>query len=183
MITKAIGIGLAAVIASGFAAHSAPQASKEIATIELAAAPQKSAKSAPKAAPKAAKSAPKAAPKTKSAAPKGGSGKSAKSSGGSKSGGGKNAKGGSGNKNVTVNKNVNINKTVNVNRTSYGHGHYRSWNRRAYYGSAFIGAVALGTIVAVSAPHVIPAVPGDNACWYWSDPSETSGYWDYCVVP
>jgi hypothetical protein len=63
------------------------------------------------------------------------------------------------------------------------HGTHHRWSRRAYYGTAFIGAVTLGTIIAVTAPHVIPVVPGDNACWYWTDPSETHGYWDYCVIP
>jgi hypothetical protein len=60
---------------------------------------------------------------------------------------------------------------------------YRAWARRPYYGTAFIGAVALGTVIAVSAPHIIPVAPGPNACWYWADPSEINGYWDYCTPP
>jgi hypothetical protein len=60
---------------------------------------------------------------------------------------------------------------------------YRAWVARPYYGAALIGGVALGTIVAVNVAHAVPAVPGPNACWYWSDPSETHGYWDYCTPP
>jgi len=87
------------------------------------------------------------------------------------------------NKKVNVNRNVKVNRTVNVNRhVTYSRG-YRAWVARPYYGTAFIGAVALGTVIAVSAAHAIPVAPGPNACWYWSDPLETSGYWDYCVPP
>jgi hypothetical protein len=53
---------------------------------------------------------------------------------------------------------------------------YRAWVRRPYYGT-IVGGVALGTIIAVSA---IPAAPADNLCWYWSNQSQTRGYWDYC---
>jgi hypothetical protein len=60
---------------------------------------------------------------------------------------------------------------------------YRAWVARPYYGAAIIGGVALGTIVAVNVAHTMPVVPGPNACWYWSDPSETHGYWDYCTPP
>jgi hypothetical protein len=73
-------------------------------------------------------------------------------------------------------------KPVVVKRTVVVRG-YRPWVRRTYYGTAFIGAVALGTIIAVSAPHIVPVAPGPNACWYWSDPDEIHGYWDYCVPP
>jgi len=28
---------------------------------------------------------------------------------------------------------------------------------------------------------VAPAAPpADGLCWYWADPSMTTGYWDYC---
>src|SRR3954447_13089557 len=57
---------------------------------------------------------------------------------------------------------------------------YRAWGARPYYGTAIIGGVALGTIIAVSAAHAYPVAPGPNACWYWSNPAETHGYWDYC---
>jgi hypothetical protein len=56
-------------------------------------------------------------------------------------------------------------------------GYARPWYRRPYYGT-IIGGVALGTILAVAAaPRVAPA---EGLCWYWADPYETRGYWDYC---
>jgi hypothetical protein len=69
------------------------------------------------------------------------------------------------------------NNTVVVRRP------YRAWAHRPYYGTAIIGGVALGTVIAVSAAHAYPAAPGPNACWFWSDPTETRGYWDYCTPP
>src|SRR5690348_7190643 len=85
-------------------------------------------------------------------------------------------------KKTTVRAPATVRKPVVVKRTVVVRG-YRPWVRRTYYGTAFIGAVALGTIIAVSAPHVVPVAPGPNACWYWSDPTELHGYWDYCVPP
>ena len=84
-----------------------------------------------------------------------------------------------------------VKKTTTVKRTGAPAGRnvvvvnrgYRAWGARPYYGTAIIGGVALGTIVAVSAAHAVPVAPGPNACWYWSDPSEMHGYWDYCTPP
>ena len=57
---------------------------------------------------------------------------------------------------------------------------YRPWYRRPYFGT-IIGGVALGTILTVAAIGVAPAyAPAPNTCWYWADPSQTTGYWDYC---
>ena len=158
MSRRLIGIGLAAVLASGLAASAG--FAGDAATIELAAAQQKHQGGA-KAAPKA-----KAVNKNVSTKKNVHVNKNV------------NVK-----KNVNVNKNVNVHRNVNVNRhVTYSRG-YRAWVRRPYYGTAFIGAVALGTVIAVSAAHTIPVAPGPNACWYWSDPAETNGYWDYCVPP
>ncbi len=79
---------------------------------------------------------------------------------------------------TTVHRNTTVRRNVVVVRRPY-----RAWAHRPYYGTAIIGGVALGTIIAVSAAHTYPAPPGPNACWYWSDPSETHGYWDYCTPP
>jgi hypothetical protein len=54
----------------------------------------------------------------------------------------------------------------------------RPWVRRPYYGTIVAG-VALGTIIAVAAATA-PPPPAPNLCWYWVDPSNTQGYWDYC---
>jgi hypothetical protein len=154
MSRQIIGIGLAALLAAGLAGSPSYGFTGDATTIELAAAPQKQGGAkAPKAAPKA-----KVVNTKKNVTVK---------------------------KNVNVNKNVNVKKNVNVNvnrHVTYARG-YRAWVRRPYYGTAFIGAVALGTVLVVSAAHVVPVAPGPNACWYWSDPTETSGYWDYCVPP
>lgn len=60
---------------------------------------------------------------------------------------------------------------------------YRKWHRRPYYGY-IIGGIALGSILAASYYYDYayePPAPG--LCWFWADPSEQSGYWDYCADP
>jgi hypothetical protein len=54
----------------------------------------------------------------------------------------------------------------------------RPWVSRPYYGRV-IGGVALGTLIVVTAGAVPPA-PASDLCWYWADPSQSQGYWDYC---
>jgi hypothetical protein len=54
---------------------------------------------------------------------------------------------------------------------------YRKWYKRPYYGTV-IGGVALGTVLGAAAYAATPPAP--NLCWYWADPSQTQGYWDYC---
>jgi len=60
-----------------------------------------------------------------------------------------------------------------------GYWHHRPWVRRPYYGRVIAG-VALGTIIAVTAAGLVPRRPAPDLCWYWSDPYQTRGYWDYC---
>jgi hypothetical protein len=55
----------------------------------------------------------------------------------------------------------------------------RPWVRRPYYGTIIAG-VALGTIVTVAAVGLVPPRPAPNLCWYWADPYQNRGYWDYC---
>jgi hypothetical protein len=69
------------------------------------------------------------------------------------------------------NKNWNNNKKVVVVRP------YRHWNKKAYYGRV-IGGVAIGTILGAAAYSAMAPAPG--LCWYWADPAQTQGYWDYC---
>jgi hypothetical protein len=81
--------------------------------------------------------------------------------------------------NVTRHTNVNrnVNRNVNVNRhVGVGVGAVRPWVRRPYFGTV-VGGVALGTLIAATA---VPAVPAPGLCWYWTDSSQTQGYWDYC---
>jgi hypothetical protein len=113
-----------------------------------------------------------------------------------KGGGGKQAKGGKQvkhvnktNKNVKNVKNVkHVNKTVvrrdvRVHRTVVVRP-YRAWTHRPYYG-AVIAGVTIGTVIAVSTPRVVPvlSVADPRLCWYWADPAEVRGYWDYCAPP
>jgi hypothetical protein len=81
------------------------------------------------------------------------------------------------NVNVNANRNVNVNRNVHVNRNIHvGVGVVPPWVRRPYFGTV-VGGVILGTMIAVT---VVPAVPAPGLCWYWADPSQTQGYWDYC---
>jgi hypothetical protein len=91
------------------------------------------------------------------------------------------------NQNINRNVNRNINRTVNVNRGVVGVGRVgvggvamvrpvRPWVRLPYYGTVIAG-VTLGTIIAATA---VPPAPSSELCWYWSNSSQTRGYWDYC---
>ena len=75
-------------------------------------------------------------------------------------------------------------------RPAHVHGHVhvhrtvvvrpvRPWIVRPYYG-AVVAGVTLGTIVVASA---VPPAPSPTLCWYWADPSQSKGYWDYCKPP
>jgi hypothetical protein len=60
---------------------------------------------------------------------------------------------------------------------------YRPFYRRPWFGTV-VGGVALGTILTVAAVGTAPAyAPAPDLCWFWADPSMTSGYWDYCAPP
>jgi hypothetical protein len=52
----------------------------------------------------------------------------------------------------------------------------RPWVRQPYYGNVFDG-VTLGAIIAAS---TVPTSPSFDVCWYWSNSSQTRGYWDFC---
>ena len=57
--------------------------------------------------------------------------------------------------------------------------YYRHWVRRPYFGTVIAG-VALGTILTAAVIGAAPPPPAPNLCWYWTDPSMTRGWWDYC---
>jgi hypothetical protein len=52
----------------------------------------------------------------------------------------------------------------------------RSWVPQRYYGAVFDG-VTLGAVMAATA---VPTSPSIDVCWYWSNSSQTRGYWDFC---
>jgi hypothetical protein len=66
-------------------------------------------------------------------------------------------------------------------RGYYGRPYWfsRPWGARPYYGTIIAG-VALGTLITVAAVGYAPPRPRPDLCWYWTDPSATRGYWDYC---
>ena len=57
--------------------------------------------------------------------------------------------------------------------------YYRPWGHRPYSGR-IIGGIALGTIIGVTAYGLMPPRPDPDLCWYWADPYQSRGYWDYC---
>lgn len=83
----------------------------------------------------------------------------------------------------TANVNVNRRTNVNVNRNvRVGVRPVRAWGARPYYGT-IVGGVALGSLIVVSSMGVAPVAPAPNMCWFWTDSSQMSGYWDYCQAP
>src|SRR5262249_37963642 len=50
------------------------------------------------------------------------------------------------------------------------------WVLQPYYGTVFDG-VTLGAVIAATA---VPTSPSFDLCWYWSNSSQTRGYWDFC---
>jgi len=153
MLSRAFGIGLAAVIAAapvGYAAASSAVATKDTSAIELSAQAKKTT-----------------VKKTTTV----------------KRSGGTAVKRNTTVKSTTVRRAPAARTTVVKKNVVVVRRPYRAWVARPYYGTAIIGGIALGTVIAVSAAHTVPVAPGPNACWYWSDPTETRGYWDYCTPP
>ena len=54
-------------------------------------------------------------------------------------------------------------------------GHYR-WPR----GGAIAAGAAIGFVSAATAAAWAGAAPAPGMCWYYTDPSRTQGFWDYC---
>lgn len=55
----------------------------------------------------------------------------------------------------------------------------RPWVPKRHFGRVIAGVV-LGTVVFAAVAGSVPAPPAPNLCWYWTDNSQTRGYWDYC---
>jgi hypothetical protein len=62
-----------------------------------------------------------------------------------------------------------------------GHG---GWARPGRYywprGGAIAAGAAIGFVTAATAAAWAGAAPAPGMCWYYTDPSRTQGFWDYC---
>jgi len=58
------------------------------------------------------------------------------------------------------------------------------WARPGRYGWPVGGAIAagaaIGFVTAATAVAWAGAAPAPGLCWYYTDPSRTQGFWDYC---
>ena len=70
-----------------------------------------------------------------------------------------------------------------VVRPGYRGGGVR-WARPAAYGwprgGAIAAGAAIGVVTAATAAAWAGAAPAAGLCWYYTDPSRTQGFWDYC---
>lgn len=68
-------------------------------------------------------------------------------------------------------------------RPGYRGGGVR-WVRPATYGwprgGAIAAGAAIGMVTAATAAAWAGAAPAPGMCWYYTDPSRTQGFWDYC---
>jgi hypothetical protein len=53
------------------------------------------------------------------------------------------------------------------------------WAWKPYFGTVVAGAT-LGSIISVTTAGAAPRAPASNVCWYWTEQSQTKGYWSYC---
>lgn len=79
--------------------------------------------------------------------------------------------------------NVAVRRTTVV-RPGY-HGGGVRWARPGWYrwpvGGAIAAGAAIGFVTAASAAAWAGAPPAPGMCWYYTDPSRTQGFWDYCA--
>ena len=58
------------------------------------------------------------------------------------------------------------------------------WARPGRYywprGGAIAAGAAIGFVTAATAAAWAGAAPAPGMCWYYTDPSRTQGFWDYC---
>ncbi|MGT2436368.1 hypothetical protein ACU4GH_11245 [Bradyrhizobium betae] len=72
---------------------------------------------------------------------------------------------------------------VAVRRTTAVAGR-SAWARPGHYywprGGAIAAGAAIGFVAAATAASWAGAAPAPGMCWYYTDPSRTQGFWDYC---
>ena len=61
-----------------------------------------------------------------------------------------------------------------------GGGWARPGNYRWPRGGAIAAGAAIGFVSAATAAAWAGAAPAPGMCWYYTDPSQTQGFWDYC---
>jgi hypothetical protein len=58
------------------------------------------------------------------------------------------------------------------------------WARPGWYGwprgGAIAAGAAIGVVTAATAAAWAGSAPAPGMCWYYTDPSRTQGFWDYC---
>ncbi|WP_249128221.1 hypothetical protein [Bradyrhizobium lablabi] len=64
-------------------------------------------------------------------------------------------------------------------------GYPGRWARPSWYrwgpGGAIAAGAALGFVAAAgAAAYAASAAPAPGMCWYYTDPTRTQGFWDYC---
>jgi hypothetical protein len=63
-------------------------------------------------------------------------------------------------------------------------GRRGAWARPANYrwprGGAIAAGAAIGFVTAATAAAWAGPAPAPGMCWYYTDPSRTQGFWDYC---
>lgn len=52
-----------------------------------------------------------------------------------------------------------------------------------WYWGRVVAGVTIGTVIVVAAAGAVPKAPSSTLCWFWTDDTQTRGYWDYCVPP
>jgi hypothetical protein len=79
--------------------------------------------------------------------------------------------------------NVVVNRNTNVVVGRGGYGYYGGWRRPYAWapGGAVAAGAAIGFMTAATATAVATsAAPRPGMCWYYTDPFQTSGFWDVC---
>jgi hypothetical protein len=64
-----------------------------------------------------------------------------------------------------------------------GGARWGGWARPGYRwgpGGAIAAGAAIGFVGAATAAAWAGAAPGPGLCWYYTDPSQTQGFWDAC---
>ena len=68
------------------------------------------------------------------------------------------------------------NRAVVVGRGGWARPGWYGWPR----GGAIAAGAAIGFVTAATAAAWAGAAPAPGMCWYYTDPSRTQGFWDYC---